>query len=54
MCVYVNEPSIMDALARDMMEANDRLGAALAFVYRQYPHIKEEVLEYMETWESSM
>lgn len=45
----------MDSFARDILEANDRLGAALAFVYRKYPDIKEEILEYMETeWESSI
>lgn len=35
---------------RDLLAANERLGAALTFVYHQYPHIKDEVAEYLASY----
>lgn len=49
MCEYLNEP---DWTAIAIFEANERLGAALAYVYRNYPSIRNEVLDYMANeWE---
>lgn len=33
----------------ETLEANERMGLALAYLYRRYPHIKGEVQQYLST-----
>jgi hypothetical protein len=49
MCQFLNESNAMDEYAADMIDANERMGKALNYIYRNYPAIKEEVLTYMAT-----
>lgn len=45
MCIHTNEP---DEMAIAFLEANERMGWALEYIYRKYPAIRDEVLAYLD------
>lgn len=36
----------------NLMEANERMGVALTYIYSAYPGIKEETLRYLDQYET--
>lgn len=47
MCEFLNEKDNMNEFVHGVMEANEKMGQALAYIYGMYPGIKEEVLSYL-------
>lgn len=39
-----------DTFVLSLLSANERMGAALAFIYREYPEMKARVAEYLSDY----